>query len=638
VFARLVSVFAAAVVCLAPAFEAGAASRWTRLRTPNFVLLGTHGDRPLRRVAERLEQFREVFARVFPNTRQAMPAPIVVHVFGNERAYRPFMPRFNGKVVDVAGYFQQTAGAYYITLNTQAGERAYSTIYHEYVHLLVGNTLAEVPVWFSEGLAEFYETYEMYGEREATLGKVNEGHVYTLRERFIPLPELLAVDHTSPMYNEGDRRGIFYAESWALVHYLMLGNPARHGQLATYLQLHADGKPPAEAVRTAFGVETGALEKELRSYVNQSLYRSNRVKFADKVAIDKDWVVDQPSDADGEAACADLLLASRRLDEAAARAEAVLQKAPGHARAQAVLGRVRALQGEADAAAALLDAAVKAGGDDYLPPYYQAASLLRREGPKAGPITEDAARQALALLQRVVAAQPSLADAHGLIAFGSLVADEPKAAMAAAAKAFSLSPRHEYALFHARARVHQQDPGVRAALTALAARGSADWIRHEAQALLNHLTRIEQLRASPAHGAVAAAAPAAPPTAAGVTGGATAAESAPPASTAPRKLIPVFRKMGAGEIRDIGRFEGTECTRDGIVFKVRTSDRLARVSAKTFAQVEFFTYRPEPPGQVGCGALSAPPRVYLTWRLDGGIPGTDGAAVAIELLADDFRP
>jgi hypothetical protein len=57
-------------------------------------LLGEQGDRPLRRVAERMEQFREVFGRVFPNTRQSMPAPIVVHVFGSERAYQPFMPLF----------------------------------------------------------------------------------------------------------------------------------------------------------------------------------------------------------------------------------------------------------------------------------------------------------------------------------------------------------------------------------------------------------------------------------------------------------------------------------------------------------------------------------------------------------------
>ena len=82
-------------------------------------------------------------AASFPSTRRPTPAPIVVHVFGSERAYQPFMPLFNGKRVDVGGYFQPTSRRLnYITLSTrEPAERAYPTIFHEYVHLLVGTTL-----------------------------------------------------------------------------------------------------------------------------------------------------------------------------------------------------------------------------------------------------------------------------------------------------------------------------------------------------------------------------------------------------------------------------------------------------------------------------------------------------------------
>ncbi len=477
-----------------PAGAPGATpSKWTRLKTPNFTLLGEQGDKPLRRVAERMEQFREVFGRVFPNTKQTMAAPIVVHVFGLERAYQPFMPLFNGKRVEVGGYFQEAPGAYYITLSTEAGERAYPTIFHEYVHLLVGGTLADVPVWFNEGLAEYDSTYQMYGEREASLGRVKEEHVFDLRERFIPLTELLAVDYRSPLYNEGERRGVFYAESWALVHYLLLGSPQRKGQLAAYLEKYADGGAPAAAFRAAFGGSEAELEKELRRYVTQSVYQSTRVRFADKVAIDKDWIVDQPSEADAQAAFADLLLAVRRPEDAAARAEAALKLTPDHARAQAVLARVRTSQGQENEAATLIAAAVKAAGDtDYLPAYYHARLLLRGEGKTLATITPQSARQALGLLQQVIALQPSLADAHGLAAYAALVADDPKAAKAYAATAFTLSPRHEYALLHARARVFERDKTVRPALMALVERGSNDWIRREAQELLDFLAKVEQ--------------------------------------------------------------------------------------------------------------------------------------------------
>ena len=641
---RCLCALVALAVVLSPLVESGpraaaaGASRFTRLRTPNFVLIGENGDRPLRRVAERMEQFREVFGRVFPNTKQAMPAPIIVHVFGSKRDYQPFMPLYNGKRVDVGGYFQQADGAYYITLSTEAGEYAYPTIFHEYVHLLVGNALAEVPVWFNEGLAEYYSTFEISGDRSAKLGRVKDEHVFDLRERFIPLTELLAVDHASPLYNEGSRRGVFYAESWALVHYLLIGNAKRHGQLATYLQKYADGVPTSQAVREAFGVSEADLEKELRQYVRQAAYTSMRYTFEDKVAIDKDWTVDQPSEADGQAAYADLLLASRRHQDAAARAEAALKLAPDHARAQAVLGRIRAADGQVGPAAALLALAVKAAGDtDYLPAYYHARYLLRGEGQHSPTVTPEAAREALALLGRVKTLQPSLADAHGLAAYGWLVANNPTAAMASAAAAFKLSPRHDYALLHARARVFLRDPDVRPALDALVARGSSGWIKREAQELIAFLGKVQEHQAATAALRTAAGTRSATSTASTAS---TAMVDTPgvPGAARPTKLVPVFRALGAGELREIGMFEAVDCPRDGIVFTVRLPSRLARVSAKAFDQVEFFTYRSEPPGQVACGALKKPERIYLTYRSTGGAPGTDGTAVAIELLPDEFQP
>jgi hypothetical protein len=75
-----------------------------------------------------------------------------------------------------------------------------------------------------------------------------------------------------------------------------------------------------------------------------------------------------------------------------------------------------------------------------------------------------------------------------------------------------------------------------------------------------------------------------------------------------------------------------------VIFKVRLPSRLARASAKAFDQVEFFTYRSEPPGQVACGARPTPERIYLTYRAAGGAPTAEGVAVAIELLPDDYQP
>ena len=623
-FAALAPRLAAAVLAMLVAAPAAAAPKWSRLRTPNFVLIGEGGDRPLRDVAERLEQFREVFGRLFPSTRKAMPAPIVVYVFTSRKAYEPFMPVYNGKRVDVAGYFQATPGAYYITLDGQASGRGFPVIFHEYVHLLTGNALADVPVWFNEGLAEYYQTYEMSG-REATLGKVNEHHVFSLRERFIPLAGLLAVNHQSPMYNEGDRRSVFYAESWALVHYLLLGNPERRAQLPAFLQKYADGVATAIAVREAFGVSEAQLEKELKQYVQQSFYRSTSYTFPEKVAVDKDWTIDQPSEADGQAALADLLLALRRYDEARARAEAALRAMPTHPRALAVLGRLSAADGQAGEAAALLDRAIAGAPDDYLPPYYKALALLRPGTSGSQSTSTEAARTALPLLHRATTLSPSLADGHGLAAWASLLSGNYVDAKGSAATAFTLSPRHEYALLHARARVHLLDQGVRPALTALVERGSEEWIRKDAMSLLTHLASLE--RAAPSMQPN--------PDRARLSGSPDAAGAS--ATATPPRIVPVFRPIAPGEIRELGQFEGVDCPRGaGLVFRIRTPERVMRLATTAFDKVEFFTYRPDPPGSVGCGARK-PERVYVTYRPGQG-PGADGTVVAIELLADDYQP
>jgi hypothetical protein len=41
-------------------------------------------------------------------------------------------------------------------------------------------------------------------------------------EKWVPLQVVLSADHDSPYYNEKNKAGGFYSESWALVHMLSL--------------------------------------------------------------------------------------------------------------------------------------------------------------------------------------------------------------------------------------------------------------------------------------------------------------------------------------------------------------------------------------------------------------------------------
>ena len=83
---------------------------WVSVRTKNFFMLGNASEKDIRRVGLKLEQFREVFTRLFPNMKFSTPVPTTVVVFKSDSSYRPFKPSAN-----TAGYFQSGPDVNYIT-------------------------------------------------------------------------------------------------------------------------------------------------------------------------------------------------------------------------------------------------------------------------------------------------------------------------------------------------------------------------------------------------------------------------------------------------------------------------------------------------------------------------------------------
>ncbi|HEX6732302.1 MAG TPA: hypothetical protein VF074_19955, partial [Pyrinomonadaceae bacterium] len=139
---------------------------WVSVRTKNFFLIGNGGDKEVKRVGLKLEQFREVFTRLFPNIKFNTPVPTTVVVFKNDSSFGPFKARPNS-----AGYFQSGPDVNYIALTTDPNyEEPYSTIFHEYTHLLVNNTFSNAPLWFNEGLAEYYSTFQISDDKKIVLG------------------------------------------------------------------------------------------------------------------------------------------------------------------------------------------------------------------------------------------------------------------------------------------------------------------------------------------------------------------------------------------------------------------------------------------------------------------------------------
>src|SRR6185503_17423399 len=165
------------------------------------------------------------FARLISRNVIDASVPTTVIIFRDQASFHPFKPLYQGRPASLSGYFQPGDDVNYIAIALDPNDRdPYGTAFHEYVHLHLNNNIPGAPLWLNEGLAELYGSLQFSGNN-AVLGAPIYPFIRFVREDgLIPLKTFFSIDTSSPHYNESDKNGVFYGQSWALVHYLMLGD------------------------------------------------------------------------------------------------------------------------------------------------------------------------------------------------------------------------------------------------------------------------------------------------------------------------------------------------------------------------------------------------------------------------------
>jgi tetratricopeptide (TPR) repeat protein len=247
---------------------------WVEVRSENFIIVSNAGEKEARQTAVHMEQVRALFRRSLAVASQHKSPVITMLAVKNEDSMKELLPDYWAKGhVHLAGIFLYRWDVYFAAANLAAGgANPLKTIYHEYYHSLTMPYFPNLPLWLAEGLADFFGNTEIK-EKEVIIGKGNPNLIWELRtNQIIPLDVLFKVDHSSPYYNEEKKRGVFYAESWALTHYLMVGDRMAHRPMfLNYLNALNQGKSASEAAAIAFG-DLGKLQSQLVNYINNSHY------------------------------------------------------------------------------------------------------------------------------------------------------------------------------------------------------------------------------------------------------------------------------------------------------------------------------------------------------------------------------
>lgn len=476
------------------------ADKWRSVRTNNLFVIGNTDADELRQVASWLEFFHSAFSRLLSRSTIDASVATTVIVFRDDATFLPFKPLYQGRPANVAGYFQPGDDVNYIALALDHSERnPYSTAFHEYVHLHLRDNVPGAPLWLNEGLAEFYGSTQFSGS-DALVGAIIPGYVQLLRNHeLLPLKTLFSVSTSSSHYNEQDKSGLFYGESWALVHYLMLGDSSRHqDQLKRFLQLVARGDDPERTFENSFGMTLDTADKELSAYIRGGNFSAQRVALGDNAQGYTSYTAMQRTAlSDGEAAyyLGDLLVHIRRDNDAERYFLRSIDSEPGFLPPYASMGLMRVRQHRYDEAKKYLQKAATAS-ENYLVHYLYAYVLSREGAGPSGQVSEYSPDTVVTMrdqLHQSIKQAPQFASSYHLLALVDLVADQKiEEAVMMAQKAHQLEPgKSNHTLLLAHAYVRQSKTTAALELLEMLRQDSNTSVREEANGLLEFLTHKE---------------------------------------------------------------------------------------------------------------------------------------------------
>jgi tetratricopeptide (TPR) repeat protein len=443
-----------------------AGAEWTRVSSPQIEVLTDAGERTGRQVLARFDQIRRIFRQAnAPDS----PLALRVFVFASEKDFRSYR---EGAATE--GFYQSAPERDYIALD--AGSGVGRAVVHEYVHLILSHSSSPLPKWFEEGTAEFYSTIEIERDR-MSVGQPIESHLTALaRERWLTAKELAGVTHASPLYDERSLAGMFYAQSWALVHMLNLSAGYRGG-MPQFALLLSEGRAPLQAFAQSFGNPLEGALAALPGYL--------RTMRPTTVAAPPEETAPQPgvhrlTQLEALLARADLALQVRRNALARTLFEQAARERPDSAAAAAGLGSLALAEGRKEDARQSLERAI-ALGDRDAGTWFELAMLERETGAPWSRVDT--------LLRRTIALNPNFAEAHFLLGAHATDAGDYATAIGHLEEALRVLPRQSYfwhALGYAQAKLGMRQEAAESARRALA---SATTEEHErmAETLLRQL-------------------------------------------------------------------------------------------------------------------------------------------------------
>ena len=247
------------LVCLLPALlctsNAIAEQPWIEVRSPHFRVLTNGSAKDGRTVANEFEQMRYVLSLRFNDGDIQSGPPLTVIAARDESTFRNLdaasWKAMNGNIAGqfFRGWEKQFA---IIRLDTWTNSNQV-VVYHEYTHSVLHARAHWLPIWLDEGLAEFY-AYTRFEKDRIYIGAPSLRMRALQGVSLIPVSTMLEVNYTSPYYHDEAKTQVFYAEAWAMVHYMLFAPGMENGKkLNRFFEMLQRGVNQQKGFQDVFG-------------------------------------------------------------------------------------------------------------------------------------------------------------------------------------------------------------------------------------------------------------------------------------------------------------------------------------------------------------------------------------------------
>lgn len=252
--------------------------RWIEIRSPHFRILTDGNEKDARRVAREFEQMHELFEVKIRRFKLDAGPPLLVFAAKDWRSASSLNHIFGvDSPTPILGIYHEGWEKQFAVFRNDSREisspygadNGMNVIYHEYVHSILHTNTRWLPMWMDEGFADFFGSTH-FEKNEVVIGYPSP-RMRTLKDK-----PLITIDAMMQMPRNARKidTSMFYAESWAMIHYMEFGTGMGHGNKLDEFYGHIDqGMDQKKAFEEVFGDPNnfyGGLHQYLTSPTLQS--------------------------------------------------------------------------------------------------------------------------------------------------------------------------------------------------------------------------------------------------------------------------------------------------------------------------------------------------------------------------------